>query len=80
MSDESIPLTVTEWEEWGNPRDNADDYQYMKSYSPYDNVDEVDYPAMYVEAGLNDPACSTGSPPSGSPSCASPRPTTALSY
>ncbi|MEY2474123.1 MAG: oligopeptidase [Actinomycetota bacterium] len=55
MSDETIPLTVTEWEEWGNPRDNADDYQYMKSYSPYDNVAEVDYPALYVEAGLNDP-------------------------
>ncbi len=55
MSDETIPLTVTEWEEWGNPRDNADDYQYMKSYSPYDNVEEKDYPAIYVEAGLNDP-------------------------
>ena len=55
MSDETIPLTVTEWEEWGNPRDNADDYQYMKSYSPYDNVEEKNYPAIYVEAGLNDP-------------------------
>jgi oligopeptidase B len=55
MSDDTIPLTVTEWEEWGNPRDNADDYQYMKSYSPYDNVAEMDYPALYVEAGLNDP-------------------------
>jgi oligopeptidase B len=55
MSDETIPLTVTEWEEWGNPRDNADDYQYMKSYSPVDNVEEKNYPAIYVEAGLNDP-------------------------
>lgn len=55
MSDDTIPLTVTEWEEWGNPRDNADDYQYMKSYSPIDNVEEKDYPAIYVEAGLNDP-------------------------
>ena len=55
MSDDTIPLTVTEWEEWGNPRDNADDYQYMKSYSPVDNVEEKDYPAIYVEAGLNDP-------------------------
>ncbi|MBA2607714.1 MAG: S9 family peptidase [Actinobacteria bacterium] len=55
MSDDTIPLTVTEWEEWGNPRDNADDYQYMKSYSPVDNVVEKDYPAIYVEAGLNDP-------------------------
>ncbi|HUR77450.1 MAG TPA: S9 family peptidase [Acidimicrobiales bacterium] len=55
MSDDTIPLTVTEWEEWGNPRDNADDYQYMKSYSPYDNLAAMDYPAMYVGAGLNDP-------------------------
>ena len=55
MSDESLPLTVTEWEEWGNPRDDADAYAYMKSYSPYDNVRPADYPAMYVTAGLNDP-------------------------
>ena len=55
MSDETLPLTVTEWEEWGNPRDDADDYAYMKSYSPYDNVQAVAYPAMYVTAGLNDP-------------------------
>ena len=37
MLDPSIPLTVTEWEEWGNPNE-ADVYEYMKSYSPYDNV------------------------------------------
>ena len=55
MSDESLPLTVTEWEEWGNPRDDADAYAYMKSYSPYDNVRPVAYPSMYVTAGLNDP-------------------------
>ncbi len=55
MSDESLPLTVTEWEEWGNPRDDAEAYAYMKSYSPYDNVRPVSYPAMYVTAGLNDP-------------------------
>ena len=35
----TLPLTVTEWEEWGNPLDDPDDYAYMKSYSPYDNVD-----------------------------------------
>jgi oligopeptidase B len=55
MSDESLPLTITEWEEWGNPRDDADAYAYMKSYSPYDNVHAGDYPSMYVTAGLNDP-------------------------
>jgi oligopeptidase B len=55
MSDESLPLTVTEWEEWGNPRDDPTAYAYMKSYSPYDNVGPATYPAMYVTAGLNDP-------------------------
>ena len=55
MSDESLPLTVTEWEEWGNPRDDPAAYFYMKSYSPYDNVQPVDYPSIYVTAGLNDP-------------------------
>jgi oligopeptidase B len=55
MSDESLPLTVTEWEEWGNPRDDAAAYAYVKSYSPYDNVRPAAYPSMYVTAGLNDP-------------------------
>jgi oligopeptidase B len=55
MSDESLPLTVTEWEEWGNPRDDPVAYSYMKSYSPYDNVRQVEYPSVYVTAGLNDP-------------------------
>jgi oligopeptidase B len=55
MSDESLPLTITEWEEWGNPRDDVEAYAYMKSYSPFDNVHAADYPAMYVTAGLNDP-------------------------
>ena len=55
MSDETLPLTVTEWEEWGNPRDDADDYAYMKSYSPYDNVRPVAYPSMYVTAGPQRP-------------------------
>jgi oligopeptidase B len=55
MSDDTLPLTVTEWEEWGNPRDDPEAYAYMKSYSPYDNVRAVDYPSMYVTAGLNDP-------------------------
>lgn len=55
MSDDSLPLTVTEWEEWGNPRDDPEAYEYMKSYSPFDNVHEASYPALYVTAGLNDP-------------------------
>jgi oligopeptidase B len=55
MQDESLPLTATEWDEWGNPIQEPDVYAYMKSYSPYDNVGEKDYPAMYVTAGINDP-------------------------
>ena len=54
MLDESIPLTAVEWEEWGNPK-NADDYDYMMKYSPYDNVAKKEYPRMLVKAGLNDP-------------------------
>ncbi len=55
MSDPSIPLTVTEWDEWGDPR--AEPYaSYMLSYSPYDNVrTDAPYPALYLTAGLNDP-------------------------
>ncbi|MEE8578038.1 MAG: S9 family peptidase [candidate division Zixibacteria bacterium] len=54
MLDESIPLTVTEWEEWGNPN-KKDEFDYMMSYSPYDNVEAKDYPTMLITAGLNDP-------------------------
>lgn len=54
MLDPTIPLTVTEWEQWGDPR-TPDDYAYMRSYSPYDNVEAKNYPAMMVRAGLNDP-------------------------
>jgi oligopeptidase B len=54
MLDPSIPLTVTEYEEWGNPHDSSY-YYYMKSYSPYDNVKATAYPAMLVTGGLNDP-------------------------
>jgi oligopeptidase B len=61
MLDETVPLTVTEFEEWGNPAD-VEYYQYMKSYSPYDNVKEAGYPAMLVTAGLNDPRVSYWEP------------------
>ncbi|SHF82913.1 S9 family peptidase [Ornithinibacillus halophilus] len=54
MLDETIPLTTLEWDEWGDPR-NQEDYFYIKSYSPYDNVEAKDYPHMYVTTGLNDP-------------------------
>ena len=54
MLDETIPLTVTEWEEWGNPVTSPEMYAYMKSYSPYDNVTEQGYPAILATTGLND--------------------------
>ncbi|WAA08907.1 S9 family peptidase [Fervidibacillus albus] len=54
MLDETIPLTTLEWDEWGNPR-KPEDYFYMKSYSPYDNVETKDYPHLFVTAGINDP-------------------------
>ena len=54
MSDPTIPLTVTEYEEWGNPADKVY-FDYMKRYSPYDNVTTRDYPNVLVTAGLNDP-------------------------
>ncbi|MFZ0387049.1 MAG: S9 family peptidase [Solirubrobacteraceae bacterium] len=55
MSDETLPLTVTEWEEWGDPVHDATAYETIRSYSPYDNVAPVAYPSIYVTAGLNDP-------------------------
>lgn len=54
MLDTSIPLTVTEFEEWGNPQDKPY-FDYMRSYSPYDNVEAKDYPHILITAGLNDP-------------------------
>ncbi|MGQ0824331.1 MAG: S9 family peptidase [Actinomycetota bacterium] len=54
MLDPSLPLTITEWEEWGDPQ-RVDAYEWMKRYSPYDNVREQPYPAMLVTTGLNDP-------------------------
>jgi len=54
MSDPTIPLTVTEYEEWGNP-ENEEYYHYMLSYSPYDNVETKAYPNLMATAGLNDP-------------------------
>lgn len=53
MLDASLPLTVGEYEEWGDPR-IAEDYFYMKSYCPYTNLEAKPYPAMLVKTGLND--------------------------
>ncbi|WP_026877772.1 S9 family peptidase [Jiangella gansuensis] len=53
--DPTMPLTVVEWEEWGNPVESAEVYAYMKSYSPHENVQARDYPAILATAGLNDP-------------------------
>ncbi|MFO1536300.1 MAG: prolyl oligopeptidase family serine peptidase, partial [Actinomycetota bacterium] len=53
--DPALPLTVTEWEEWGNPLEDPEVYRYMKSYSPVDNVERRDHPALLVTAGLHDP-------------------------
>ena len=61
MSDPTLPLTVHEYEEWGNPED-PEYYDYMASYSPYDNVTNASYPAMLVTAGLNDPRVSYWEP------------------
>ncbi|HEV8409348.1 MAG TPA: S9 family peptidase, partial [Gemmatimonadaceae bacterium] len=53
MLDASIPLTAQEWEQWGNPADPAA-YEYMRTYSPYDNVRRGEYPRMLVTSGVND--------------------------
>ena len=53
MLDETIPLTTSEFREWGNPKEK-EAYDYMKSYSPYDQVEAKDYPAMLVTTGLFD--------------------------
>lgn len=53
MLDESIPLTTNEFDEWGNPK-NEEAYRYMKSYSPYENIEKKAYPNMLVTTGLHD--------------------------
>ncbi|NMM48726.1 S9 family peptidase [Marinigracilibium pacificum] len=53
MLDESIPLTTNEFDEWGNPK-NKDSYEYMLSYSPYDQIEKQDYPNLLVTTGLHD--------------------------
>ncbi|WP_243887174.1 S9 family peptidase [Dermatophilus congolensis] len=60
--DPSLPLTVTEWEEWGNPLHDADVYSYMKAYTPYENVRPVRYPAVLATTSLNDTRVSLAEP------------------
>ena len=55
MLDAELPLTPGEWPEWGNPIDNREAFDLIRSYSPYDNVRAQDYPALLITAGLNDP-------------------------
>ncbi|HZD64583.1 MAG TPA: S9 family peptidase, partial [Acidimicrobiales bacterium] len=54
LMDPSLPLTVTEWEEWGNPVADPAAYRTIKAYSPYDNVGSHPYPRILATAGLND--------------------------
>jgi oligopeptidase B len=60
--DPSLPLTVLEWEEWGNPVESAEYFEYIRSYAPYENVEAKGYPPMLVTAGLNDPRVSYWEP------------------
>lgn len=55
MQDESLPLTPGEWPEWGNPVTDKAAFEYIRSYSPYDNVTAQAYPPMLITGGLNDP-------------------------
>jgi len=60
--DPTLPLTVYEWDEWGNPVESKEFYEYLKSYAPYENVEAKAYPPMLVTAGLNDPRVSYWEP------------------
>jgi oligopeptidase B len=55
MSDAALPLTPPEWPEWGNPLEDGAAYDYIASYSPYDNIDAKPYPAILATGGLTDP-------------------------
>jgi oligopeptidase B len=61
MLDPTLPLTVGEYEEWGNPQEKPA-YDYIKSYSPYENVAPQRYPKLLITAGLNDPRVSYWEP------------------
>ena len=54
MLDDGLPLTPGEFKEWGNPIINQEIFQYIKSYSPYDNIRKQPYPHLYISSGLYD--------------------------
>ncbi len=54
ISDKTLPLTPPEWEEWGNPLEDKEAFDYMMQYSPYDNVKSKDYPPMLYNSGISD--------------------------
>jgi oligopeptidase B len=55
MLDDTLPLTPGEWPEWGNPIIDKAAFDYIRSYSPYDNVKPQDYPPLLITGGLTDP-------------------------
>jgi oligopeptidase B len=61
MLDATLPLTIGEYEEWGNPNEQPY-YDYIKSYAPYENIEAKAYPAILATAGLNDPRVSYWEP------------------
>ena len=61
MLDASLPLTVTEYEEWGNPNER-EAYEYIRGYAPYEHVEPKTYPHLFITAGLNDPRVSYWEP------------------
>ena len=62
LLDPTLPLTVTEWEEWGNPVDDPEAYAVIAGYAPYENVRAVPYPAVLATAGVTDPRVSVHEP------------------
>lgn len=55
LMDDSLPLTPGEWAQWGNPKDDAEAFDYIRNYSPYENVNKSIYPPLLVTAGVSDP-------------------------
>lgn len=62
LLDPSLPLTVTEWEEWGDPLDDPEAYETIRAYSPYENIRAVPYPAILTITGVEDPRVSAHEP------------------
>jgi oligopeptidase B len=80
MLDDKLPLTTIEYEEWGNPNEKKA-FEYMLSYSPYDNVKSQDYPHMLFTAGVNDTRVEgIGSVRKWWPSCDKPKQITICYY